>query len=207
MQRVGCGEMGGFVQHWGLAGSKGTLPSWHWRAASPGGELAPIRAKLQLNYFSYTGIIPISSSHLMLSLLFCLGSICPEFFLLLCWSLPWLKASPVLQVLCVYALSLVVYQIVQDIETIYGKQFPFDEIASVVQKLDAILCLSSLTSTNSQLETSPQMIASFVRVLLLPFPLILPYQLLICSATCEMELMCRQYLFIWGKDCFENEGD
>ncbi|KAF4788989.1 hypothetical protein TURU_155432 [Turdus rufiventris] len=98
-------------------------------------------------------------------------------------------------------------EIVQDIETIYGKQFPFDEIASVVQKLDAILCLSSLTSTNSQLDTSPQMIASFVRVLLLPFPLILPYQLHICSATCEMELMCRQYLFIWGKDCFENEGD
>lgn len=93
--------MGGSV-HWGLAGSEGTLPSWHWRAASPGGELAPIRAKLQLNYFSYTGIIPISSSHLMLSLLFCLGSICPEFFLLLCWGLPRLKASPVLQVLCIY---------------------------------------------------------------------------------------------------------
>lgn len=76
----GCGEMGGFVWQWGLAGSEGTLPSWPWRAASPGGELALIRTKLQHNYVSYTGIISISSSHLMLSVLFCLGSICPEFF-------------------------------------------------------------------------------------------------------------------------------
>lgn len=66
----------------GWRGVRGTLPSRRWRAASFGGELAPIRAKLQLNYFSYTGIISISSSHLMLSLLFCLGSVCPDFFAL-----------------------------------------------------------------------------------------------------------------------------
>lgn len=61
---------------------RGMPPSWRWRAASFRGELAPIRTKLQLNYFSYTGIISISSSHLMLSILFCFGSICPDFFAL-----------------------------------------------------------------------------------------------------------------------------
>lgn len=80
-QYRGCGEIEvDLCSSGGWQGAKWTLPSWHWRAASPGGELAPIRTKPQHNYFSYTGIISISSSHLMLSLLFCLGSICSEFF-------------------------------------------------------------------------------------------------------------------------------
>lgn len=34
-----------------------------------------------------------------------------------------------------------------------------------------------------------------------------PLSMHICSVTCVMELMCRPYLYIQGKECFENEGD
>jgi len=56
------GGSGAAVEAW--QGARGTLPNRCWRAASFGGEKAPIRTKLQLNYFSYAGTISISSSHL-----------------------------------------------------------------------------------------------------------------------------------------------
>lgn len=60
----------------------GMLPSWCWRASFYRRELVPIRTKIQLNYFSYTGIISISFSHLILSPLFCVACICPDYFVL-----------------------------------------------------------------------------------------------------------------------------
>lgn len=60
----------------------GMLPGWCCRAGSFKGELAPIRTECQLNYSSYTGIISISFSHLMLSPLFCSGRLLPSFFAL-----------------------------------------------------------------------------------------------------------------------------
>lgn len=56
----------------------GMLPDWCCRAA----ELAPIRTKCQLNYSSYTRIISISFSHLMVSPPFCSGRHLPSFFAL-----------------------------------------------------------------------------------------------------------------------------